>query len=144
MAVVEQLAAGGLKQKPGLVFAKIVTLSSELRQARIAVYSVDHGMPSGNTYHYQDFLKGVKRWQFAFPPNLNLRVLAVQSGGLVFTPRPSNSGNRLVACATPGLFYSLSFMPPKADGPNEYHELKLRVQRAGLIVRTTTGYYNQP
>lgn len=125
-------------------FAKIVTLSSELRQARIAVYSVDHGMPSGNTYHYQDFLKGVKRWQFAFPPNLNLRVLAVQSGGLVLTPSNDLIPELDGCLRDAGPFYSLSFMPPKADGPNEYHELKLRVQRAGLIVRTTTGYYNQP
>jgi len=125
-------------------FVNIVTLSSEFRLARIAVYSVIRGMRGGSSYQYQDYLKGVKLWQFAFPPQLNLRVLAVQSAGRVMAP-----GNDLVpelndCLRDAGPSYSLSFMPPKADGPNEYHELKLRVQKPGLIVRTNTGYYNQP
>ena len=43
-----------------------------------------------------------------------------------------------------GIYYSLSFEPPPADGPNDYHELKMRVDRPGLTARTNTGYYDQP
>jgi VWFA-related protein len=125
-------------------FADIIALCSELRRARIAVYSVIQGVPVAKTYQYQDFLKGVKRWQSAFPPNMNLRVVAVQSGGRVMTPSNDLVPELEDCLRDAGPFYSLSFTPPRADGPNEYHELKLRVQKPGLIVRTTTGYYNQP
>jgi VWFA-related protein len=125
-------------------FANIVALSSEFRMARIAVYSLIRGTPNRGTYLYQDYLKGVKRWQFAFPPNLNLRVLAVQSGGRVMTPSNDLVPELDDCLRDAGPFYSLSFTPPKADGPNEYHELKVRIQKPGLIARTATGYYNQP
>jgi len=34
-------------------------------------------------------------------------------------------------------------VPPAAE-PNEYHELRVQVDRPGLSGRTTSGYYNQP
>jgi VWFA-related protein len=125
-------------------FADITTLSSELRQSRIAVYSLIRGMPGRGTYQYESFLKGVKRWQEALPPYLNLRVLAVQSGGRVMAPSNDLVPELNDCLRDAGPFYSLTFMPPAADGPNEYHELQLRVQKPGLVVHTSSGYYNQP
>jgi hypothetical protein len=43
-----------------------------------------------------------------------------------------------------GTYYEMTFEPPKPDGPNDYHELKLKVNQAGLTAHTTTGYYGQP
>jgi len=125
-------------------FADITTLSSELRESRIAVYSLIRGMPGGSTYEYESFLKGVKRWQQALPPYLNLKVLAVRSGGQVMAPSNDLVPELNDCLRDAGLFYSLTFMPPAADGPNEYHELQLHVQKPGLVVRTSSGYYNQP
>jgi hypothetical protein len=42
------------------------------------------------------------------------------------------------------IYYEITFEPPKPDGPNEYHELKIKMSQAGLTARTTTGYYGQP
>ena len=41
------------------------------------------------------------------------------------------------------MFYSVSFDPPPADGPNEYHKLEVRIDKPGLSARTNTGYYDQ-
>ncbi len=43
-----------------------------------------------------------------------------------------------------GAFYTLSFNPAYTEITDEYHDLKLAVDRPGLIVRTRTGYYDQP
>ena len=41
-------------------------------------------------------------------------------------------------------FYTLSFDPPRADRANEYHDLKIEVDKPGLTALTSTGYYDQP
>src|SRR5215469_7757577 len=41
-------------------------------------------------------------------------------------------------------FYTLSFDPPRADHPAEYHRLHVQVREPGLTARTNTGYYDQP
>jgi hypothetical protein len=38
----------------------------------------------------------------------------------------------------------VSFDPPHAAQPDEYHDLKLQIGAIGLSARTNTGYYNQP
>ena len=42
------------------------------------------------------------------------------------------------------MFYTLSFDPPYAAQPDEYHDLKVQIEAPGLSARTTTGYYDQP
>jgi hypothetical protein len=41
-------------------------------------------------------------------------------------------------------FYTLSFDPPRANKPNEHHDLKVQIDKPGLKAHTSTGYYNQP
>ena len=41
-------------------------------------------------------------------------------------------------------FYRLSFDPPRADHPDEYHDLQVQVNQPGMMVRTNSGYYNEP
>jgi hypothetical protein len=93
---------------------------------------------------YQGFLKGVKRASQALPGNLALQVLATQSGGLVF-----NSGNDLASkiaecIADANSAYVLTFDALPGDGPNEYHALEVKIDKAGLAARTRSGYYAQP
>ena len=68
------------------LFDSIVELSSSLREAHIALYSISAGQSGSGTFLYEDFLKGVKSAQKASPSNLGLKVLAVQSGGRVLPP----------------------------------------------------------
>jgi VWFA-related protein len=126
------------------LFGQVVELSTVLRQGHIDLYSVAEGMPNRETFLYQSFLKGVKKVNQASPPNLGLKVLAVQSGGLVIPPSNDLAASIAICMQDANVFYVLAFDPAPADGPNEYHDLKVKLDKSGLTARTNTGYYNQP
>lgn len=126
------------------LFSNIVELSTELREARMQIYSVTPGMPTAYTYLFEGYLKGVKKPSQAYLPDLDLKVLAVQSGGLALSPSNDLASEIEKSARDASPYYTISFTPPRADGPNEYHELKVRVDKRDLTARTSTGYYNQP
>jgi VWFA-related protein len=126
------------------LFGQIVELSTLLRQAQIDLYSVTQGMPGPDTFLYESFLKGVKKVNQANIPNLGLKVLAVQSGGLVIAPSNDLAGEIGTCVRDAATYYSLSFQPPPADGPNDYHKVDVHIDKPGLTARTNTGYYDQP
>jgi VWFA-related protein len=130
------------------LFNTIVTLSRELREAGITLYSIDPlGMNDAGgfrTFYYESFLKGVPSYNKVQNGDLALQVLAVQSGGRVM-----NSNNDIAKAIGDCLkdanaFYTLSFDSPPADHPDEYHALEVKVDKPGLKARTRTGYYAQP
>ncbi|MGA9670691.1 MAG: VWA domain-containing protein [Terracidiphilus sp.] len=125
-------------------FAVIVQLSTRLREARMSVYSISSGHPGMDTFVHEAFLRGVKSPDKASIPNLALRVLAIQSGGRVLGPADDVAGQIDSCIRDASAFYRLSFDPPRANSPNEYHDLKVQVAQPGLTARTNTGYYNQP
>ena len=129
------------------IFANIVSISTELRQARITLYTVD---PLGTadmgmrTFYYKTFVKGVTKPSEVFAGDLGLQVLAAQSGGLVL-----NSGNDTAALLQEairdaGNYYEISFKPPPSDKPNQYHHIEIKLAKSGLIARTRQGYYSSP
>jgi len=124
------------------LFDSIVELSTSLREAHIALYSISSGQGGRAMFLYEDFLKGVKSAQKASPSNLGLKVLAVQSGGRVLGPSNDLVGMIDSCVQDASAFYTLSFDPPPADKPHEYHDLKVVVDKPGLKARTNTGYYN--
>jgi VWFA-related protein len=128
-------------------FDAIVELSTRLREARMVVYSVaptNVDRRGENTLLYRAFLKGVTSARKADTGNLALKVLATQSGGLVLGP-DNDVVSQIDHCiADAGAFYTISFDPPRAEHADEYHDLKVQVAQPGLIVRTSTGYYNEP
>jgi VWFA-related protein len=129
------------------IFGSIVGLSTQLRQARITLYSVDplgSNEGVGRTLYYQDFLKGVSKSSQVNVGDLSLQVLAVQSGGLALA-----SSNDIVSLldkcqADTEAYYELSFVPAVADHRDEYHNLLVQVAKPGLTARTRTGYYAEP
>lgn len=126
-------------------FQFIVALTNELRQAQMTVYSVSGVDPLvGRDILYQAFLKGVAEPRQAQAGNLALKVLAMQTGGRVLGPDNDLTAqiNRCVADAN--AFYQIDFMPAVADHPDEYHALKVTVDRPGLTVRTNSAYYAEP
>lgn len=135
------------KQLEG-IFREIVTLSAQLREARVTLYAVDpFGMADAatfRTFYYETFLKGVTSANKVDNGDLALQVLAVQSGGRVMNS--SNDVPALIAtCFTDAkAYYSISFESPPADHPDEYHALAVKVDKPGLTARTRTGYYAQP
>jgi VWFA-related protein len=129
------------------IFSSVVGLSTELRQARITLYSVDPlGSNEGvaRTLYYQDFLKGVSKPSQVNVGDLSLQVLAVQSGGLALAS--SNDVAQLLekCMADTEAYYELSFTPAPADHRDEYHNLLVQVAKPGSTARTRTGYYAQP
>lgn len=105
--------------------------------------NVDYGLDSG-PFAYKDFVKGVKSVDKATPSHLGLKVLAVQTGGLVLGPG-NNLAEQIGQCVQDAnSSYRLSFDSPRADKANDYHELRVEVAQKNLTVRSETGYYNQP
>jgi VWFA-related protein len=128
-------------------FKSVVSASTELRQARITLYSIDPiGLANAGqlrSTYYEDFLRGVKSPSKVLPGNLGLPVLAVQSGGRVFNT--SNDLETAIAdcVADASVYYVLSFESLPADEPDEYHALQVTVDKPGVTARTRTGYYDQ-
>lgn len=126
-------------------FDAIVELSTEMREARMTVYSVAPETGSNSyTFMYQAYMKGVPSYQQADSGNLALKVLAMQTGGQALGPDNDlvRQLNRCVADAS--AFYRISFNPQPAAHADEYHDLKVVVDKPGAVVRTSTGYYNEP
>ena len=135
------------RQQQG-IFNEVVAMSQALRLARITLSSVD---PLGTadsgglrTVYYQEFLKGLKKANQAEAGNLALQVLATQSGGQVLYSSNDIAGEIARCASDADAYYVLTFDPARADGPNDYRPIEVKVDKAGLTVRTRTGYYAQP
>jgi VWFA-related protein len=136
-----------VKQEQAL-FRQIVATSQALWDAHITLNSVD---PLGTndaggslTNYYKVFLKGVKQEKQAQIGNLGLQVLAYQSGGRVLNSSNDIAGEIATCIADANSFYVLSYDMPPADGPDEYHELEIKMAKHELKARTRTVYYAQP
>jgi VWFA-related protein len=134
------------------LFNAIVNASTAMRLGHITLYNVVARGLAGNDVAqfsaYTSFLPGVKSLSQAYPENLALPVLAVQSGGLVLNGSNDLSGAMADEIAKSArdaqVFYVLTFEAPRADHADEYHSLQVKVDRPGVTARTRTGYYAQP
>lgn len=128
------------------LFNSIAAASTELRQSRVTLYSVD---PLGlgdfrRAVYYEEFVKGVSSPSHAMPGNLGLPVLAVQTGGRVLNMTNDLTTAIANCAADANSFYVLSFAAARADQVNEYHAIAITVDKPGITARTRTGYYAQP
>jgi VWFA-related protein len=129
------------------LFANVVSLSRQLLDARITLYSVD---PLGaadtgiRTFYWKSFTKGVSKPSQVHAGDLGLEVLATQTGGLVLNSNNDVTSELQKCISDTSSYYELSFSPPPGDQPNQYHHLEIRVAKAGLTARTRQGYYSQP
>jgi VWFA-related protein len=130
-------------------FGEIITLSAALRQARITLDNIDParntGADSTRWDYYKIYLKGVSDVNKAAAGNLALQVLAEQSGGRIMTFSNEYLSGEIANCvAGAGTYYFLSFEALPAKRVDEYHSLKITVDKPGLTVHTRSGYYDQP
>lgn len=124
-------------------FRSIVDLSKKLREARVTLYSL-YTIVGLNGIAYEGYLKPVREAKKADAPYLGLQVLVTQTGGRVSAPSNDLAGMISKCIEDIGEYYTLTFAPPPAAQADEYHDLKVQVNKSGLNVRTNTGYYNQP
>ena len=128
------------------MFASIVSLTTQIQQARITLYSIDPLATRGvdvRDFSYQAYLKGVSNTKNVEPGNLGLQVFAVHSGGLAL-----NTGNDLAellqkCLADTEAYYEISFDTPAASQRDEYHRLEIFLAKPGLKARTRESYYAQ-
>lgn len=130
------------------LFSRIVDFSTQFLAGGITLYSID---PLGTadaggfrTFYWKDFLKGVSKPSQVRPGDLGLEVLATRSGGLAVSSNNDVAALLRKCIGDLGSYYELSFDPPRGDGPNEYHNLEIRIAKPGLVARTRQGYYAQP
>jgi VWFA-related protein len=130
------------------IFATIVQLSTAMRQADLTLYSIDPGGPidaaSARSFLWEDFTKPVRKPGKADPGDLALQVMVQHTGGKIFLGSNDINGE-IRKCTTDALaWYSLSFDPQRADAPDTWHDIEVRVNKPGVVVRTRNGYYAQP
>ena len=70
-------------------------------------------------------------------------VVAVHSGGLVFTASNDIAGQITRCVADADVYYTLMVDAAPADRPDAYHALQVKVATPGLTARTRNGYYVQ-
>jgi VWFA-related protein len=145
------LARGPLEHRD-TAFESLVELSTRVREARLVISQVTTWSdPLIFNFDYTNYLAGVRTLSDLKKSDVEdasshfaLPVLALQSGGLVLDKSP-NIVHALRDCVEDAsAFYTVSFDPPHAAQPDEYHDLKVQTNMPGLSARTNTGYYNQP
>jgi VWFA-related protein len=146
-------SAFGSRRDNEPAFATAWWFSTLMREARVVLYSFTVGenvstnqfeANHGNTELYKDYLGGVTLEHKASLMNVYRKVLAVQSGGRVMDDSLDLPKQIDECVREAGPFYRISFDPLPADHPNEYHDLKIVIDRPGVVARSNTGYYDQP
>jgi len=99
---------------------------------------------SSRNFLWENFTKPVTRPNKSDPGNLALQVFAVHSGGIVLSGSNDISGEIVKCAGDASAWYSLTFDPQKADAPNAWHDVEVKVDQPGLKIRTNNGYYAQP
>lgn len=130
------------------LFENLVLISTALLQAQVtldAVFSPDlFRRVELRSDHDNTFFNGVPTEDQVTASSLGLQVLAHQSGGLVLTEGKDLGGEIAKSVDDAESYYALAFDSPAATKPGEFHSLQVKVNKAGLTVRTSTAYYAQP
>jgi len=129
------------------IFRTVVKLSTQLREARVTVYSID---PLGiddagafQTFYYENYLKGVPSASKVESGDVALQVIATQTGGRVLN-RNNEVAKLIATCvADATTYYTLSINSEAADHPDEYHDIEVNIDKPGVTARTRNGYYAQ-
>jgi hypothetical protein len=156
------LAVHGPGEYKDDAFPWLMEFSTRIREARMVISEVTvrtqpedkhvAGEPTALAFKnsYKDYLAGTRTpsnlEERGFGPSSHfaLPVLAIESGGLVLD-QPVEISRSIEHCIEDArAFYTISFDPPYAAQPDEYHALKVQIETPGSSARTTTGYYNQP
>jgi VWFA-related protein len=128
------------------IFRTAVDVDTRLREDGITLYSLDSWGADENLnreFYYKSFTDGLKNPGGAQLGNLGLQVFAQESGGLVLNS--SGVVQMLQQCyADAAYHYELTMQAPPAEHANEYHSLRIQVDRPNAQVRSPTGYYDQP
>ena len=134
---------GGPKSRQN-IYAYIASLSTAMREARMTLYAVIPVSGLGRLDVYMQFVKGVRDANHVDTGDLLLPVLVTQTGGQVLMGS-SDLAEQIERCITDAkTYYVLTYNPPPAAHPSEYHGIEIKIDKPGLKARTRNGYYSQP
>jgi VWFA-related protein len=132
----------GWKVDPGTdkSFDRITELSTRVREARIAIWSWPY---PDSEYSYErapvkSHNDGVKAFDNA------LDVLALHSGGGRLNTSTYLAKMIGKCIEEESVFYTLTFDIPLTNEVDDYHDLKVAMNKPDLMARTIAGYYNEP
>jgi VWFA-related protein len=145
-----------LRQLQEEVFGNVVEVSTQLREGRITLYSLDPsalgdldmGLTDPPTVHLRPsddvYVAGAYKPSDVGPRDLMLETIATQSGGAALHPGNDLASALRKCVADAEAYYELSFDPTITTQPNEYHRLEIRVAKPGLVARARQGFYSRP
>lgn len=126
------------------LFQKLVWFTTLLRQARITLDCIFVGEHQPIDDKWLQTLEGVPPADQANWSNLYRGALAIRTGGQVIVASKDLASQIAGLVETGQTAYTLTFDPTPAAEPDEFHPLKIHVRQPGLLVHTSTGYYDQP
>lgn len=129
------------------LYHQIIAISKLIREANVTIYAVNPLGAQQNpqwTFYYESFLKGVQKPSQVDPGDLGLQVLAVQSGGLVLNSSNDVAGLLQRCMDDLKAYYEITYAPPPADAPDQFHKVQVSVSVSDATARTINGYYSQP
>jgi VWFA-related protein len=122
-----------------------------LREARVVFYTLTVGEndPRAKLAETEKYMNGVgppdpPKGAYMNSNKSDRKMLAVSSGGLVMEGSFAILEQIESCLREADTFYTLTMDPAHADSLNEYHDLKVLVNKPGLTARTTAGYYDEP
>lgn len=124
------------------LFQSIAQMENSFREGHIVVYSIDPtNIGAGDQFYYQTFLKPITKPTQAEYAHLGLQVLAVHTGGIAQVVGNDILAEINRAFLDASQYYTVTF-PAAAPGKNtEFHNLRVQLDKPGLVARTSAGYY---
>jgi VWFA-related protein len=128
-----------------------IELLTRMREARITLWGATEWPlydPFGNPvpvtdYVAPEFVEGSKP-DATDVRYLSLRVIAARSGGGVIAVKSNLAATIGERVKEANQFYSLTFDPPRTSVMDEYHHLKVEIDKPDVSAHVFADYYDQP
>ncbi len=129
-----------------------IELLTRMQEARISLWGASEWPrldASGNVqpvsdFVYKEFLQGPKQSSVDLR-YLTLQVIAARGlGGMLFARHGQLAATIAAQAKKESNYYSLTFDPPRTSLVDEYHHLKVEMNRPGLTALVDKDYYDQP
>jgi VWFA-related protein len=132
------------------LFDEIVNISNGLRESCISLYTLtpsnfgstlEPSSSRGNLSTYDNFLNGVTKIADAQYADLSLQVLSEHSGGQVIIGGNDIKAEINTVLRSASARYNLAFERAPGGRATEYHAIRVTVDKPGVKIYTTAGYY---
>ena len=126
-------------------FDDMTELSTRLREARITLDNVTvWPNPEVPVFDAHSYLEPPSSQKDMHPVKMALQAVATYAGGVVLDSSGELDQTIEHCVEEEWSSYTLTFNPPHTYRVDEFHALRVQVDRPALTVRAPTGYYNEP